>query len=278
MLTVRSYRITVIVLFAFVLLGIGILMLSPFKAEVCENAAEAQQHNCSAYNIVLVAAWKIREAFSDGTFVTNFITAISTFIIALFTGTLWWSTRGLLRVTNEALHFTNMEFTSTHRPALRLKHIWLATPDGTQFFGHIQAGTPITVSLDIVNIGNAAATLAFANFVTVIIAEDERLPQRPPYNEPGITQFALGNSRLEIGITSTHAVSDRRVLTTEEIARIRHGEVRLYFIGTVAYLDDVRRPRQIAFCRYLKFDRRPARPTDTGRFEKIEDPDYEYQD
>lgn len=217
----------------------------------------------------------------------EFSLVVFTFFLVLFTGGLWFSTHRLWQATTEALRLGRDEFNASHSPELRLKHIWLATDDGARFFGKIEAGKRIIARLDVVNVGSATAIISLINFVTRIVPLGEKLPQRPPYNDgesAGRVDLPDGFP-LNRGITFTQAVSDNRVLSAEEVRRIRNGEVRLYFIGTVEYwaapdqAEAVRpRLRQTAFCRYLKFHSRPAHPEDNGRFEKDEDPDYEYQD
>ena len=70
---------------AFVLLLVGILIVSPIYQEICEHAGDGTKRNCASYHIGLVALWKIGEALSDGTFVSGLITAIATAVIAWFT-------------------------------------------------------------------------------------------------------------------------------------------------------------------------------------------------
>ncbi len=88
----RSYRPVVVFLIGAVLLGIGLLMFSPFKTELCEKGAAEAQHNCPSYHIVLVALWKIGESLSD----SAFLTALATIAIAAFTYTLYKATSGLV--------------------------------------------------------------------------------------------------------------------------------------------------------------------------------------
>jgi hypothetical protein len=58
------------------------------------------------------------------------ITAVSTAFIALFTLTLWLSTWGLLRATNQSIRLARDEFISTHRPLLKVKFVHMDTKDG----------------------------------------------------------------------------------------------------------------------------------------------------
>ena len=215
---------------------------------------------------------------------------ISTTVLAASTIGLWIVTwRSGIRQSKDmqaSIKLARDEFRASHNPALRLKHIWLATDNGVDFFGRIETGRRIVARLDVVNIGSATAIIRIINFVTRIVPLGERLPQRPPYNDGETAgRIELPNFPLNPGITFTHPVSDNRILTTEQVRAIRNGEVRLYLVGTIEYwavpdqlIATPPRLRGTAFCRYLKFHSRPAHPEDNGRFEKDEDPDYEYQD
>jgi hypothetical protein len=203
--------------------------------------------------------------------------ALFTAVLAVCTLALWWATYGLQKTTAEQIRLAREEFLSTHRPLLRLKHMWLASQDGQSFDERLLPDTRIVVRLDIVNTGSTVAIVTLINFVTVLLHRDTRLPQRPPYNEPGIRQFPVRFS-LPSGITFTTPVSDDRTLSESEIDGIEIGIEKLYFVGTIEYWDEGGKLRQTAFCRRLSFDRPDGLSVKVGRFEKIDDPDYEYQD
>jgi len=199
---------------------------------------------------------------------------VTDFVIAIFSVVLAVATAGLMYLGMRQIRLARDEFISSNRPRIRLKHIWLATPDGQRFFGSLQSTTPITVRLDIVNNGNTTGFIRTINFVTLIVPDGQRLPQRPPYNQPGNPQLLLNDFALKSGITFTQAVSDGRTLSGLEVIQIQASSQshRLYFIGTIEYWwgTDKDHLRQTAFCRFL------SGPSE--RFEKDEDPDYEYGD
>jgi hypothetical protein len=213
-------------------------------------------------------------------------TAVATVFIAIFTATLWWSTRGVLRATNatiqlarEEFDLARLEFLSSHRPEMRLKLIWFDK-------GDIWNGDPISVRLDMVNAGRGDAWISRVNFMARVLQNGERLPQRPPYNEevPDYPPPSWRNDYvvdpnipLRSGVTSTHSVSDGTILTAMQVEDVRRGKAYLCLFGTIEYLDAALRLRQTAFCRQLFFDY-PPRPGDRGRFQSARDPDYEYQD
>jgi len=198
-------------------------------------------------------------------------------ILAIATIGLGVATVGLYFASERQFKLARDEFLASRRPQLRLKHMWLATADGKHFSGHIRNGEPVTVRLDIVNVGSTDAFVELINFVTIVIPPSRKLPQRPPYNEPNNQPFRVGGLRLPGGVTFTHVVHGT-ILSNQDMLAIRNGTPTLYCVGTIEYRDTAGQFRQTAFCRRLVFDQRPVRPIDTGRFEKYEDPDYEYQD
>jgi hypothetical protein len=214
------------------------------------------------------------------------VTAIFTVVLAVFTGRLWLSTENLWKVTNESVSLTRDElslardeFRSSHRPELRLKHIWFSQDRVNP--SDIWTGPPaLTVRLDIVNLGRSNAYIDFIGLNTLIIPLGDRLPQRPPYDAPNAVPIKYGLAELKPGITFTPAVTDARILTPHDMAVIRFGQGVLYFVGVIGYWDEPTggRLRQTAFCRYLHFQNYPAPLSDGGRFKIELDPDYEFQD
>ena len=198
--------------------------------------------------------------------------ALFTLVLALSTLGLWGATIGLYRAGNRQFRLARDEFVSSLRPEMRLKHIWF-----TRDLGDIWNGDPIELNLDVVNSGNGAGFVRQFAFETLLIPVGERLPQRPPYNEPGAFHFAI-NILLESGITVPRTVCDGRTLSPRDIADIRSGAVRLYFVGTIEYWDAASRARQTAFCRYLRCSNHPAPGANIVRIETEDDPEYEWKD
>ena len=214
------------------------------------------------------------------------VVGVFTIVLAVFTGRLWRSTENLWQVTNESLSLARDEFSlardefrSSHRPELRLKHIWF-TQDRINP-ADIWVGPPVlTVRLDIVNLGRSNAYLDFISFSSLILPTGERLPQRPPYDAPTHVPLQLRLGELRSGITFNVPITDGRVLTPMDMSTIRFNTHRLYFVGVIGYWDAPTggRLRQTAFCRYLRFQSYPAPLSDAGRLEIEPDPDYEFQD
>jgi len=115
----------------------------------------------------------------------------------------------MLRATNESLQIANREFASTHRPEIRLKHIWFSQ-DGQGPSENIWSDAELTVRLDIVNLGRATAYIDFIGIHTLLVPLGQRLPQRPPYDNPGAEQLRLRGFELRGGITFTQAMTDTK--------------------------------------------------------------------
>jgi hypothetical protein len=193
------------------------------------------------------------------------VVGVFTIVLATFTGRLWFSTEKLWNVTNESVRIATTEFVSSHRPQMRLKHIWVDNND-------LWRGEPIEINLAFVNIGNTTGIITNFNYDTLVLPTGTRLPQRPTYNEenPRITFQFRDQVPLASGITYARTFCDGRRFTANEITRIRSSAARLYVVGTIEYWTANQGARQTAFCRYY-----------TGasdRFETEHDPDYEYQD
>ena len=200
-----SFALVMIALFA--VLGV----ISPSYQKCVTN----YDHN-TLHQIVLIGYDLNLLLTCEGAFIdenNNTITALATVVIAAFTGTLWYATTAQGRLTRSSIDLARDEFNATHRPEIRLKHLWIASADGQHFFGRIESGRPITIRIDIVNVGDTYAFIQLINFVVLIIPVGTRLPQRPPYNEPGIPQHHINGFQLERGITFTYAIATGRILT-----------------------------------------------------------------
>jgi hypothetical protein len=210
------------------------------------------------------------------------VIAVGTVLIATFTYVLYRSTDKLWEASERQINLARDEFISSHRPKIRIKHIWFASQDGQSSIEKLESGKPVVVRIDIVNIGGTTAFLSLFNFMIRVLTPSQRLPQRPPYNEPNTPKIGVWPFRVNSGITFTQHLSDGTILSSQDIQDIRSGIKHLFVFGTVEYWDDESRPsrfRQTGFCRRLDFELPlPARPEDNGRFRKVKDPDYEYQD
>ena len=256
--------------------------LRPEYVNVCFLRPDGVAYDCGNYEAVLASMVRIFVWFDQH---NGLVSAFSGAAVALFTAVLWRSTDKLWRTSEQQILLARNEFQSSHRPKLRLKHIWL-----TKQFDW-QNSEPIEVNIDIVNIGNTEGYVTWINYESLVLREGERLPQRPPYDENAaspdlrVSRFRV-NQLVRPGLTLPWEVCDGRTLSQVEVHAIRAGLVRLYLIGTLEYLDVGRSSegvslgglRQTAFCRRLTFAHLPAGPSDGGRFETENDPDYEYEE
>jgi hypothetical protein len=91
--------------------------------------------------------------------------------VALFTAVLAISTYALWTVTKASVEIGNREFISTHRPKIRVKHLWLVED--------IWQAQPITVNLTCVNTGTADAILGQIGIRCHVIGNERMLPADP---------------------------------------------------------------------------------------------------
>ncbi len=233
---------------------------------------EAPQNGCPTLHTFLVASVdSILEAIGH-----EWIIAISAVATAIFTGTLWYSTKRLWEASERQFQLARTEFLSSHRPKMRLKHMWLIDQIAWR------RGGPFEVNLDIVNVGNTSGFITWINFDTIILPPGRRLPQRPPYDEfsgdPDLrtTRFRT-NAELLSGVTLFRHVSDGQILDDDGVREILWGEKQLYLFGTIEYVNFTG-IRQTGFCRRFTYESYPPSQDDFGRFEIHKDHDYEFED
>ena len=181
----------------------------------------------------------------------------------------WKSARAAAGAAKQQAGIAEATFLSTHRPRIRIKHLWLTSD--------IWGGAPLTFNLVIVNHGDTDARIIEMNVATQILPAASQLDARPEFNSARM--FAPQAPTLPSGITySIEKVSDGRVLTDKDNANVRSKASTLYCYGYVDYIDSLGRVRKTAFCRYLDVPSRPRTHQDVGRFVKVDDPDYEFAD
>lgn len=240
--------------------------------QICETNQYTDQERCTPHHFLYVAVWYVGYVINPTS-----LTALATIAIAWFTWTLKQSTDKLWSTGNDQIVLARNEFNASHRPRMRLKHAWFV--DRLSW----QAGGPLEINFDFVNVGNADAVVTWVNYQSLLIPRGQRLPQRPPYDEylPGQGNDRISRFRTQIvlpsGITLPRTVCDG-ILDEGDVDDIQLGTRDLYLIGTIEYWHQAGH-RQTAFCRRLTYESYPPqRLVDFGRFEKVCDPDYEYED
>ena len=161
------------------------------------------------------------------------------------------------------------EFLSTHRPRVRIKHLWPASD--------IWNGQEIVLNLAVVNTGIVEATLNTTGIRLVIVAAEQPIPFDPNIpNAPGIN---IGGSKLATGVWLTiNGLRDGTRLTDQQVIDIEAGLSKLYCVGFISYLDAANKMRITGFCRVLTLPPIIQPIISACRFRKFDDPDYDYED
>jgi hypothetical protein len=178
------------------------------------------------------------------------ITAIATWAIARFTLALRQAT------------------TATHRPRIRIKHVWLAN--------EILDDGPLSINVLLVNIGDIPARLNNAAIAIRVIASDVQLPPNIQYRNLSVAHY----NPIGLGFTLQLDITTDRVISYSEAIDIRGETLSLYCIGAIEYLDMNNPPRirRTNFCRVLTVPAERRVDNDFYRFRVVDDPDYEYED
>lgn len=167
----------------------------------------------------------------------------------------------------ETVDLSRQEFISTHRPRMRIKHVWLSED--------IQAGEPIKINLVSVNTGDTEARITRFDVVTHAIPKF-RHPPNNPFN--GRNGFPI-DRMLPSGVTLDHLPREAGYVNLAEIGDIRNGSMWLYCFAYVEYLDASDLPRKTSCCRVLRPSPREALSVIDGIFIKPEkESEYEYAD
>jgi hypothetical protein len=239
-------------------------MLSPIYVDICNHAGENvksnQQYDCAANHIILVLVRKTGELFTDWTFVTT----LATIVMAGFTGTLWWSTKGLLIATNESIKLAREEFISTHRPKII---VWQVS-----FSGSPKTEKPINITFRYVNEGESVAYITRIGTKLIHLFKDtlpsgiefEHREKSPPMEiESGMHGCGMTEDTIDpsdpLLLGAIGGPLQRKAIATR---------YELFCVGYILYKDFNGRKRQTGFGR--KYD-----PT-SNRWVVIQDTEYEY--
>jgi hypothetical protein len=166
-------------LFCAIVLVVGLeSSLIPLHNEICEQAKDIGPKNCTSYNFISYAL--IRSvAFLDS--INTVITAISTFAVAIFTYTLWRSTRGMLEATDKTVKLAREEFIASHRPRLRIRNVVVHHPKTVngQQLPLFHAGQTVSGQLYMVNVGESRADIL--DGYCAVYWSQRGLPMQRPY-------------------------------------------------------------------------------------------------
>jgi hypothetical protein len=208
--------------------------------------------------------WKIGEFLN---YYSASVTGIATAFIAGFTFTLWRTNARQIQLTDRALKLASDEFHSTHRPRIRVKHVWLKSD--------IWAGERIIIDLIIVKAGNSTAKITNFSLATLVLGTGDVLPNdHRSYVDFGADLLVTSGQSV-----SLPDISDGRILSDGDNVALREDRCKLYCFGGIDYLDTNDPPKimRTTFCRVLPMLPR-ASVAKSSRFRVHDDPDYEYAD
>jgi hypothetical protein len=158
---------------------------------------------------------------------------------------------------------------ATFRPKLIVRKVFLN--NGTQIpTVGVPDAYPWTVDYAVANIGGTRATIRRSGFE--FTAFDREIPAKLPYKMQPPAELI----RIEPGEEKEFSVPiDSNLTNLFRILGVRgdlsHQKIgRAYFWGRAQYSDDREIIRNVAVCRHYR--------TETGKFEVVDDSDYEYAD
>jgi hypothetical protein len=179
-------------------------------------------------------------------------------------------TRDSIKLTGDQLALARDEFNASHRPRIRIKHVWLRS--------EIWGDKKVVVDLVVVNSGDAPAIIIQRAMSTLMISADDTLPN-------GHDNWIISEERNELGIGRTISfvgLTDGRVISDADNASLRDGKKFLFCLGSIDYIDKTEPAKlmKTAFCRRLRMASQmtPGAMGRADRFIRYEDPDYEYED
>jgi hypothetical protein len=193
----------------------------------------------------------------------NWWLTLFTAILAVATTGLGAATVGLFFAGRNQLHLARDEFLSTHRPKIRIKHVWLMSE-------MLVYDEPFTVRVVCVNRGRSDAFMVDYNIGFFVIRRGRGLPVDPQI--PSI----LISGKLPSGISLPFPDISHQITQDDEIG-IRNQMADLFCLGSVHYKDGAGRMRTTGFCRKLDLSDTVLRVGRT-RFRPVEDTEFEYTD
>jgi hypothetical protein len=198
----------------------------------------------------------------------DFATAVATVFIAIFTFTLWQSTKRMMKATQTAVDLARQEFLSTHRPRIILREA---------FTTELKEGEDVKIRLHFANIGETTGTI-FRSEVSAVVVPSERVMIHPTLD----LNFddAFGRITLRAGEARTIDFPSGPPIWRADMFRLKsvltmpvttRRDYTIHISGQFLYSDELGINRRTAFRRELHPERR--------RFYLIPDePDLDYQD
>jgi hypothetical protein len=178
--------------------------------------------------------------------------AVATVFIALFTFTLWWSTKAMMKATKKSVELAREEFIATHRPKIKVHAVEISRRliNDESFIG---------ASVLAFNIGESVAMNVEVRgeiFAGPRFAIDVQRPVVKTFPE------VLSGQKLRAEIDSdwqvVHAAASQRT------------GINFYCVGWIAYWDESGQRRETGFCLQTEFG------VDGDRWVSAGKPEYEY--
>jgi hypothetical protein len=192
------------------------------------------------------------------------ITALATFIIAAFTGTLWITTTRQARLTKESVDIASKTLILANRPRIKVRTFVIKPRN--QFVWNLA----IDVECQVVNSGGVDAYIVESNCTVYATGGGaEGLPMLPPYSNQ-TDSFQVKDNILPAGLACPLYQRSDVMLLSKNDEFVLKGEIKLYTIGYVLYRDELHNFYRTAFCRRFNFQKK--------RFEIVHNQDYEHQD
>jgi hypothetical protein len=237
-------RLLYLAAFAILLLLFAVWSLSTTSSfNACtakQTAAQSEQANenapRSALSVIDIAAIRVRCAVHVIFEYRDALTAIATVFIALFTLTLWWSTREMMSATKASVDLARREFIASHRPLVVVRFIQgpFYDDDGREY-----------AYLTVANVGETAAT------ITSIGHDLARRKENGEWVPPGLAADlrTIDPVALESGDRHVITVSAQLPISETMIFGETTGIYELCIVGRLRYQDANGRARETGFLR-----------------------------
>lgn len=166
---------------------------------------------------------------------------------------------------HQQIKLARREFISSHRPRLAIKDL--------NFKPHINSSSPFApgkatqIEYAIVNLGDTSGEIINGG-ATTLVTSSNIFPARTPISDQ---TKDFKDMKLACGQACKFDVTSRIVPNNaQEIEELNTGAKRIYYYGAFEYVDDLGFNRRTGFCRLYN----PV----SGFFEKVDAPDYEYEE
>jgi len=195
--------------------------------------------------------------------ITDWVLAVSTVFLTVFTGLLFFFTYRLWQATQGTLKLARDEFIKSHRPRLIVRNVVLKKPSNSGH-GYLTATDTPSGQFYVENIGDTEATITGSH--AIWFTTKTGLPMQRPY-EGGDNNNKVALIQLEPGMSMPGFFDSDRwqwdYPKADGVDPYAH-----FVMGWVSYKDAAGAGYRMAFCR--NWD------DQAQRFRPVDDPDYEH--